>query len=752
MAKMSRAVDKRESEIKKKLTAAIMMLLVSCIMVVTSTYAWFTLSTAPEITGIQTTIGGNGNLEIALAGYKDADGDGILEAGDYDTWSDPTKVETLNGTTIAATEAEILKRNITWGNLVDLANDSYGLNKIVLNPSALNVDPKSGKVNPQVLLKTPTYGPDGRVTQLLANTVSGIYLGDSGFGTSGFGVRAVGVSSAMTERQFAFQNSVSGIKNSQSTTVTATNNAISSNGSSLANVAVKYGMNRDAATFTREDILAVQKIVLDSEVAAQNIETALVNLIKATLASETAQKEYLSDADYTLASSIISGLTYSNLTPVTDGDGKVTAVKVSIEFGDSQKVERTLNDANLVAVINQYNDLKADITNAKNATDTLLADSKTEYTYSNIMTVLQYVMNISTGKITVGGFTIDQVKQNLGSIVANISNGIDVVLGENSGIYYDIALIAGNLFSKVSATVSYQGADLSANVNLKTNVSTTPVLTAVYNAALGLGSPKADTSSSVSRVDDTYGFALDTFFRTNATTGSQLLLQTQGVQRIYTDSTNEETMGGGSSMTFKSGLDEKIMVKLMGSINVVFIGQDTDNEGQILATAKLDLRCDEKTTVETGLSDLTPGKTSTTKDIVDTTTGLVKYETTTVNIEAGEDGKFNKTTTVATKYYKVNADGSITANLYLVNAKGVLDTPDYTAPEGEEYVKPSILSMNQSATHKVTTLVYLDGETITNADVANGAESLTGTMNLQFSTDAALKPMDYTELNQKPAE
>ena len=53
--------------IRKKLMAAVAMLLVACIMVVSSSYAWFTLSTAPEVTGIQTSVGANGNLEIALA-------------------------------------------------------------------------------------------------------------------------------------------------------------------------------------------------------------------------------------------------------------------------------------------------------------------------------------------------------------------------------------------------------------------------------------------------------------------------------------------------------------------------------------------------------------------------------------------------------------------------------------------------------------------------------------------------------------
>ena len=56
---------KRQRDIKTKLMAAICMLLVSSIMMVSTTYAWFTLSTAPEVTGITTAVGANGNLEMA---------------------------------------------------------------------------------------------------------------------------------------------------------------------------------------------------------------------------------------------------------------------------------------------------------------------------------------------------------------------------------------------------------------------------------------------------------------------------------------------------------------------------------------------------------------------------------------------------------------------------------------------------------------------------------------------------------------
>ena len=63
---ITKSQAKRKQDIKTKLMAAIAMLLVSSIMMVSSTYAWFTLSTAPEVTGIQTAVGANGNLEMAL--------------------------------------------------------------------------------------------------------------------------------------------------------------------------------------------------------------------------------------------------------------------------------------------------------------------------------------------------------------------------------------------------------------------------------------------------------------------------------------------------------------------------------------------------------------------------------------------------------------------------------------------------------------------------------------------------------------
>ena len=101
---MHKTHAKRRRDIKNKLMAAICMLLVSSIMMVSTTYAWFTLSTAPEVTGINTAVGANGNLEMALL-PKDGELSSITSAA---------------GDGVIAME----QRNITWGNLVDVSDNA----------------------------------------------------------------------------------------------------------------------------------------------------------------------------------------------------------------------------------------------------------------------------------------------------------------------------------------------------------------------------------------------------------------------------------------------------------------------------------------------------------------------------------------------------------------------------------------------------------------------------------------------------
>lgn len=166
--------ERYQNNNRNKLFAAMVMLLVSAIMVVSTAYAWFTLSTAPEVKGITTTVSANGNLEIALCPAAGVAGiDSIAsEIGDS------TKTMTL--------------RNRTWGNLLDLSDSSYHLADIQLLPAQLNTAGLT--INP---LKVPVYGTDGRVEMLSDSTGIGgrKVVEDSvvNFAVDGdYGVRAVG--------------------------------------------------------------------------------------------------------------------------------------------------------------------------------------------------------------------------------------------------------------------------------------------------------------------------------------------------------------------------------------------------------------------------------------------------------------------------------------------------------------------------------------------------------------------------------
>lgn len=149
--------------IRNKMVAAVSMLLVASIMMVSSTYAWFTLSTAPEVKGITTNVGANGNLEMML-----------LNGKSFNSTAEDLGVQSDIGDSYSKKDVEAA--NVTWGNLVDLSANVYGLTNAILNPAKLNIvkgtDGNSNTVNSTMLL-APSYGNDGRVIDVNTETYSG---------------------------------------------------------------------------------------------------------------------------------------------------------------------------------------------------------------------------------------------------------------------------------------------------------------------------------------------------------------------------------------------------------------------------------------------------------------------------------------------------------------------------------------------------------------------------------------------------
>jgi len=86
-------------------------------------------------------------------------------------------------------------------------------------------------------------------------------------------------------------------------------------------------------------------------------------------------------------------------------------------------------------------------------------------------------------------------------------------------------------------------------------------------------------------------------------------------------------------------------------------------------------------------------------------------------------------------------------------AKEVTDGNLYTqnaSTAGQEVIKSDnvIMPLTQNTPHRLSVLVYLDGSKVTNSNVAATAPtSMTGTMNIQFSSSATLVPMEYADLH-----
>lgn len=164
----------------RKLRSAIAMLVISSILLASSTYAWVLLSTAPEVSNVDVVLGGNQALEIALATKEHLTELKANEMYDNGKWSG-----------LHSNNVHI--NNTKWGNVVDLGDDSYGLQYITLKPVVLNLLDNAIRKNP---ISTPEYGADGRIglmntssTYATFNVASGIF---DAADASDYGVRVIG--------------------------------------------------------------------------------------------------------------------------------------------------------------------------------------------------------------------------------------------------------------------------------------------------------------------------------------------------------------------------------------------------------------------------------------------------------------------------------------------------------------------------------------------------------------------------------
>ena len=651
---MERIISKPKT-IRGKLITTVCMLLIAAVMLATTSYAWFVLSTAPEVTGIDTSIGANGALEIWLN-----------DGGE-----------------------------INSGNIVRLGAE-YGLDQIILLPSVL--DNTDGQLGAGYLL-VPQYHADGYydgVSQA-GSAAAGTFNGESFLANDGTGVRGVGAASGMTPREAAYRNAKNAASTNSKLASTAAAGSLNTHGGALVTILVTKLANNYAdsdVVYTLAQGYALYATVDALDKALGYIETAYEQMLIALSASALVTP----DVYATVKADFESGeLTIGKIVE----DGGMTIAGTTVPLGDTVMTALTkLNSA-----MNKVEAAKAACTTAglptvKPEGESQVLGQDGQPTYNEGQPVM-----INNGDIK--RFNWEQIKDIVSSLIVmenaefngtpltgflnlqeffnKLANsgmtGIKITLKANSGVYADIAEHSGNF----SATVTMTDVQIdvvyipSIAANMATTSASDPTyLNAVSTAVNAAGAPAGATVGELP-ITAFYGFIIDLGFRTNAQ-NSNLLLQSDPVDRIYKD--NEEgtaTQGAGSYMTYASTgeLTNDQVKGLMACIRIVFF--DTD-ENTFIGEARLD---------------------------VDNST--------------------------------ISTDG-VTAKMYMFKDNALQNGTDTNNDS-------AIVGLTKNAQTHVSALVYLDGAELENEDVAaTDVQSVVGKMNLQFASDAELKPMIYGDL------
>lgn len=712
--------------LRAKLLSTVAMLLVASTLLVTSSYAWFVMSTAPEVTGIDTQVGANGALEIALRTGENGD-----VYGDFDE---------------NATGDSDVDANNTWGNLVNLGDAKYGLNQITLLPSRLFIEEagtvggvKAFSVN-ELLLKTPIYGEDGRVKGLdKESTANLVYNAQkASFDTEGIGVRAVGTAADMSVYQLGMNAAKAQLSTYTSAARTTASNTLNQNGNGVANIVLGKALEKKTDGFAVKDLQALLELAKGLQASLKNIETALRYVFAGYLMSDASGDTVTAENYQTLVAEVqtkpLNELlnTYGVITSLVPGiDGYVNAL-----LGDQTKVDKAVRDcANLVG-------------------------KGTAATWTEINSAMSPLVDYT--KMKLGDKSVPELEQlvaagNYSEIFALVpAGGLTLYVPSGSGVLSDIADYAGDYTAKV--TVDHVSASLggqtltldNVDVTMRTETGEQPVYLTNCSNALNRATVRAADGSAA--ITDFYGYAIDLAFRTNATKDgeatSSLLLQTEPENRVYQDDdSNAALQGGGSYMIFRntSNLSATKMLRLMSGIRVVFI----DGENNLLGIAALD------TTVSRGMfTQLTDEEKGATKMYAYLDGwGDQNYQ---ISDLVNKDDYDARPTESSVVFSVENGTKTIKAKLYMydfdMDTRGDGDEKHLTG--GISLAKTHrgssvITALTPDQQKNVTALVYLDGKVVDNSSVAaNASQSMSGTLNLQFSSDATLMPAEITSLRQ----
>lgn len=708
---------------KERVTAVALLLVMSVTMLASASFAWITLSKAPEVSGLATTVTTNGNLEIALS---DTDG---LEP-------DPTAVGD-GGQAVTLS-------NLTWGNLINLSDPSYGLEDITLRPAVLN----SGSLKDSPLYAV-TYGADGRIDDIALDFAFTNYQKSQIEGAGGsfvvsdngtqYGVRAI--SSVKASSAGATSDLLAMSRNAESNLAKAKdafrtlywNKNYVDSITKLAGIYITYRINdtdQDCSAYITPLYNMMQEFggVLDqvgqTVLAVANLQHYLYC---DKLNSDDDPANNLTYVPFTLAqldsgtvsdSGTLSGNTvYEQMKAEGFADTSDTLTALKMYVNTRQKFTPTF-----AAITDMYN--KYTTAGTKVGWEALRE-------YVNVMA------NILT--TTINGIATQSISMSNISQFTGSGNKECIV---HSGLLVDIDQLLGT-----DLYVENVSAKVLGFYDVKANVTTAAQNNPPYQLveAVNLAKEKASGGASSVRMEatDTYGMVIDFWVRTNAadallTLEGELVTRTveitdaegnvvldddgnpvtqtvvvgyKGANRVWEEDDpglpvlgTSTTQGSGSCYVFypETPEDQDQSLKLLQAMCVAFIGTEIDENGKEKAVLLAQADMDTANAYEEAGRVLVPLK--------------LRAKTVESDVpETDENGDI-----------VYNEDGSIKYKL-----------------ENSYH----IMEMEQNEAERITAIVYMDGSRLTNSEVL-ASSAIHGQLNIQFGTSEDITSMDDKPLKE----
>lgn len=606
-------------DMKKKVFAAALMLLIAVIISITATYAWITLSVAPVVSSVNTTMSANGTLEIALSAPEGIEN----PPKDQDIDETLTDDQRKNLTTLAVS-------NLQWGNLINLSDPSYALDKIVLRPARLNLaalrtDPLMGMI----------YGSDGRVSApdpvyyTYMTWHEGIDGKEGEFRSpSQNGVRVIAAPEMLEvdvdQEIYLEANMLIAAATQANDRVNDLYLAVHDKVKSMSEMLSSFVQSKVPASFGGgeekpftsgqiDQFYNLYNTLLTAMEAQKDAFVALARL-QSFVASNKAGSGHVYDKD----------INWEKI-EANKGDYNTTSVSVPSKNG-------AISLAGLSEYITDLEKAKVDVAKLK-----LYADSATTVTPNtdsnkrviywssggdsgyNIVNIVDRLLDYNKMTIKIEGIDDPVSFQALSSSPTSYVSQLLGMDGDytdayiNGGILLRFEQLAINSTARLPgpATKNEEKAHVSVSVTAKYGITMTVTIHGICQTTAddasyfetqreAARSSQMGTMASVGR--DTYGMAVDFWLRTNAEEtyltleGAMVeengVLLSYGVNRVWgiigdpNPTTNSTTQGGGSCYTFYADTEEDMerSKDLLDSMKVAFVNSD----GTLLAQAFMD--------------------------------------------------------------------------------------------------------------------------------------------------------------------